>query len=260
LLALLAAREGSFIYFPSTALVARPEDYGLEAEELFLRAEDGIRIHGWWIRGDGERALLFFHGNAGNISHRLDRAKLIADRLGLDILLLDYRGYGRSEGRASEAGLYRDARAAYQAAAERGLTPERIVLFGESLGSAVALQLALERPCGAVILETPFLSVPALARKYYPYVPRFLIRTRFDSERKIARLSVPKLIIQAERDEIVPAGHARRLFDLAAPPKELYVIPGATHNDTYGAAGKQYFETWRRFLNAALSPGPVTSP
>ena len=256
MLALLAAMEGSLIYFPSRALDARPEDYGLGADEFFLRAEDGVRIHGWWIRGDGKRALLFFHGNAGNISHRLDRAKLLVNRLGLDILLFDYRGYGRSEGRPSEAGLYRDARAAYQAATERGFRAGRIVLFGESLGSAVALQLALERRCGAVILETPFLSVPALARKYYPYVPRFLIRTRFDSEEKISRLSVPKLIIQAERDEIVPAGHARRLYELAAPPKELYVIPGATHNDTYGAGGAEYFETWRRFLDAASDSGP----
>lgn len=256
LLAFLAAMEGRLIYFPVRALDANPGDYGLQAEELRLTAEDGVRIHSWWVRGGGERVVLFFHGNAGNISHRLERAKLFAERLGLDVLLVDYRGYGLSEGRPTEAGLYRDARSAYQAAIGRGLRPEQIILFGESLGSAVALQLALERPCGAVVLETPFLSVPALARKYYPFVPGFLIRTRFDTESKIARLDVPKLLIAAGEDEIVPSSHARRLFELALPPKELYVIPGATHNDTYAAGGDEYFDRWRKFLDIIPStPG-----
>lgn len=252
LVAGLIPMEGSFIYFPSRRHDARPEDYGLEAEELWLRAEDGVRLHSWWIRGEGKRVVLFFHGNAGNISHRLDRSRLLVDRLGLDILLLDYRGYGLSAGKPSEAGLYRDARAAYRAAADRGFSAGGIVLFGESIGSAVALELALERPCGAVILETPFLSVPALARKYYPFVPRFLIRTRFDNEKKIPQLAAPKLIIQAERDEIVPPSHARRLFELAVPPKKLYVIPRASHNDTYAAGGSEYIEVWRQFLEDAL--------
>ena len=252
LLVLLAAMERSLIYFPTRAPDASPKDFGLEAEDLRIEAEDGVRLHAWWVRGAGRRVVLFFHGNAGNISHRLERGKLLAEGLGVDLLLLDYRGYGISEGRPSEAGLYRDARAAYRTAADRGFPPDRIFLFGESLGSAVALQLALERPCAGVILETPFLSVPALARKYYPFVPGFLIRTRFDSESKIPRLSVPKLLIAAGEDEIVPASHARRLFELALPPRELYVIPGATHNDTYGIGGNQYLERWRRFLEGRI--------
>lgn len=253
LVVLLATMERSLIYFPVRALDAKPSDFGLEAEDLKLETEDGVRLHAWWVRGGGKRVVLFFHGNAGNIGHRLERAKLLAEGLGLDVLLLEYRGYGLSEGRPSEAGLYRDARAAYKAATDRGLLPNRILLFGESLGSAVALQLALEQPCAGVVLETPFLSVPALARKYYPIVPGFVIRSRFDNEKKIARLTIPKLLIAAGDDEIVPLSHTLRLFELARPPKELYVIPGASHNDTYAVGGREYLQTWSRFLAAVPS-------
>jgi pimeloyl-ACP methyl ester carboxylesterase len=234
-------------------------DYGLPSEDLRLAAEDGVRLHGWWIGGlgrpeDRRFAVLYFHGNAGNVSHRLDRSKRLAERFGVDVLLLDYRGYGRSEGRPSEAGLYRDARAAWAEAVRRGFPPERIILFGESLGCAVAVQLATEKPAAGLVLETPFLSVPALARKFYPVVPGFLIRTRFDSEKKIARIAAPKLFIQAENDEIVPAAHARRLHALAPPPKDLYRIPGAGHNDTYVVGGEDYLRAWERFLRS-ISPG-----
>jgi fermentation-respiration switch protein FrsA (DUF1100 family) len=244
----LLAIESRLIYYPIREHAAVPSDYGLRAEDLRIETEDGVALHAWWVRGDGRRALLYFHGNAGNISHRLDRAQQVTRRFGLDILLVDYRGYGKSGGKPSEAGLYRDARASYRAAIARGFAPGDIILFGESLGCAVAVQLALEEPCAAVILETPFLSVPALARRYYPFVPRFVIRTRFDTESKVSRLTVPKLFLQAERDEIVPAHHARRLHELAPPPKMLYVIPGARHNDTYAVGGAGYWGAWERFL------------
>lgn len=251
----LLAMESRLIYFPIREHAAAPADYGLPSEELRLEAEDGVRLHGWWIRGlgreeDDRLAVLFFHGNAGNISHRLERSKLLAERFGLDILLLDYRGYGHSKGRPSEAGLYRDARAAYQEAVRRGFSSDRILLFGESLGCAVAVQLATEKPVAGLVLETPFLSVPALARKYYPIVPGFVIRTRFDSEKKIAGITAPKLFIQAENDEIVPGSHARRLHELALTPKELYRIPGARHNDTYAVGGEEYLRAWGRFLRS----------
>jgi fermentation-respiration switch protein FrsA (DUF1100 family) len=250
LIAIMSVMESRFLYFPVRALDATPSDYGLRSEELHLTASDGVRLHGWWIRAGGERVVLLFHGNAGNVSHRLDRAKLFAERLGVDLFLVDYRGYGLSEGRPSERGIYRDGLAIYDAAVERRFSPNRIVLMGESLGCAVAVEVALARPCAAVALETPFLSVPALARKHYPFVPTFLVRSKFDTEAKIGRVAVPKLILAAERDEIAPASHARRLFELATPPKELYVIPGAGHNDTYAVGGGPYLFTWRRFLAA----------
>jgi hypothetical protein len=236
-----------FLYFPTRDFGATPEAYGLTAEEVSVRSEDGTALHGWWIRGKGERGLLFFHGNAGNIGDRLDRAAIVSRRFGLDVFLVDYRGYGRSEGAPSEEGLYQDARATHRAAVDRGFG-ERIVLFGESLGSAVAIQLALDRPCAAVILETPFLSIRAMAREHYPFVPAFLIGSRFDNEGKVPAIAIPKLFLVAERDQIAPPAHGRRLFAIAPEPKTLYVIPGAGHNDTYLTGGDAYWQTWERFL------------
>jgi len=248
LVLMLRELEASFIYFPQRQYDARPEDFGLAAEALSLESSGGVRLKGWWIHGSGSKALLFFHGNAGNISHRLERVRILVESLGLDVFLVDYRGYGESSGKPSEEGLYADGEAISRAATERGFPPDRIVLFGESLGCAVAIETALRHPCLALILETPFLSIAALAKEIYPFLPAFLIRTRFDNEAKIARITVPKLIVAAERDDVVPPGHARRLFDLAAPPKDFYVIPGATHNDTYLAGGRQYVEKWKEFL------------
>lgn len=239
--------ESRFLYFPARSLSATPESFGLRADELSLLTEDGVRLHGWWIKGVGGRALVFFHGNAGNIGDRLDRARIFNERLGLDVFLVDYRGYGRSEGQPFEDGLYRDARAVYAHASTR-FHSNQIVLFGESLGSAVAIQLATEQPCAGLVLETPFLSVPAMARKHYPFVPAFLIRSRFDNEAKIGSVSAPKLFLIAERDEIAPPEQGRRLFELAAEPKTLYVIPGSGHNDTYVTGGEAYWKSWSQFL------------
>ena len=241
--------EGRFLYFPTRPLAATPESLGLRADELFVRTEDGVRLHGWWIKGVGGRALLFFHGNAGNIGDRLERAQILNERLGLDVFLVDYRGYGRSEGSPSEDGLYRDARAIHAQALER-FRPGQIVLFGESLGSAVAVQLAIDRESAGVVLETPFLSVPAMARKHYPFVPTFLIRSRFDNESKIASVRSPKLFLVAGQDEIVPPDQGRRLFELAPEPKTLFVIPGAGHNDTYVTGGEEYWRAWSLFLGS----------
>jgi len=259
--------EDRLLYFPLRRLDALPADYGLRSEELSPIASDGVRLHGWWIHGGGDRVLLLFHGNAGNVSHRLDRAKLFAENLGVDLFLVDYRGYGRSAGRPSETGLYRDGLAIYDTAVERGFPAERIVLFGESLGCAVAVEVALARqgdrgtarspaegPAG-IALETPFLSVPALARVHYPFVPGFLVRSRYDTQSKIARVRSSKLFVAAALDDVAPAAHARRLFELAKPPKELLVVPGAGHNDAYVAGGEDYLAVWRRFLDA-IDSGP----
>jgi hypothetical protein len=239
--------ERHFLYFPTRTLSATPDTYGLAAEELDLRAEDGVRLRGWRLHGNGRRALLFFHGNAGNAGDRLDRARVLVRRLGFDVFLVDYRGYGLSEGEPSEEGLYRDARAVYGAARERGFSEENIVVFGESLGSAVAVDLAAHRPCGGLVLETPFLSIAEMARVHYPFVPRFLVRSRYDNAAKVGGVRAPKLFLVAERDEVAPPDQGRRLFELAAPPKTLYVIPGAHHNDTYVVGGDEYWRKWEEF-------------
>lgn len=247
---LLRSLEAGFIYFPTRDYDTLPRDLGLRADDLSLQSKGGVKLAGWWIHGEGRRALLYFHGNGGNASHRLDRARILVEHLGLDVVLVDYRGYGRSTGRPDEDGLYADGEAVADAAAARGFPPERVILFGESLGCAVAIETAIRRKCAGVILETPFSSIAAMARRYYPFIPPFLIATKYDNEAKIAGLAVPKLIVAAERDDVVPPEHARRLFDAAREPKEFYSIRGAMHNDTYIAGGREYLEVWRRFLES----------
>ncbi len=256
ILAFLVLRQDRLIFFPTRTLASGPDAFGLKAEELSIRTEDGVRLHGWWIKGNGRRALLYFHGNAGNAADRLARAKILNERFALDIFLVDYRGYGRSDGSPSEAGLHRDGRAIENLAASRGFAADRIILFGESLGSAVAIQLAIERPCAALVVETPFLSISAMAREHYPFVPSFLISTRFDNAARIGAVEVPTLVIVAERDEVAPPTHGLKLFELARGRKKLFVIPGAHHNDTYEVGGEPYWRAWGDFL--ATLPSPPT--
>ena len=252
LVAGLLVRERRFIFFPSRVLEAKPTDYGLNAEEFPVVSADGTALHGWWIHGQGERVLIWYHGNAGNISHRLETARVFVERLGFDIVLVDYRGYGLSEGTPEETGLYMDGLAIYDATIRRGFDPERLVLFGRSLGAAVAVEVALHRPAAGLVLETPFRSVRAMARSMYPFVPSFLIRTRLDNERKISQIRMPKLILHGDRDNLVPISHGRTLFELALPPKRFFEIPGASHNDTHVVGGREYFEAWEQFLSDRL--------
>lgn len=253
--AVLVARQESLVFFPDRQLRLDPSLYGLSAKPVSPRTADGIELHGWWIQGTGRCALLYFHGNAGNIGDRLDRVKLLVAELGLDVFLVDYRGYGKSGGRPTEAGLYSDGLAIYEAAATSGFEPSRIVLFGESLGCAVAIETALHKPSAGLILEAPFLSIAAMAKRYYPWVPRFLVRLSFDNRAKISKVTAPKLIAQAQRDEIVPPEQTRRLFELASPPKTYYVIAGASHNDTALAGGRPYLEAWKLFLDETVPAG-----
>jgi fermentation-respiration switch protein FrsA (DUF1100 family) len=243
--------ERHLIYFPQRAHDVTPRALGMAHEELALVAEDGVRIHGWFLPAKGSRlTLLVCHGNAGNVSHRLDRALLAQSHLGTDVLLFDYRGYGRSEGRPDEHGTYRDARAAWQWLVAKGQAPERIVIFGESLGSGVALQLALEQPrARALVLESAFASVPAMARAVYPFLPLWpFVRTRYDNLAKVGGLRLPLLMLHGERDDLVPFAQGRRVFDAAPEPKRFHAIPGASHNDTYVVGGEAYWQALREFL------------
>jgi fermentation-respiration switch protein FrsA (DUF1100 family) len=242
--------EKHLIYFPMRAHDATPVGLGLAHEELALRTEDGVRLHGWFLPVEGSRlSLLVCHGNAGNVSHRLDRALLLQSRLKLDVLLFDYRGYGASEGSPDEEGTYRDARAAYRWLVARGIGPERVVLFGESLGSAVALQVAVEVEARALVLESPFASIPEMARAVYPFLPVWpFVRTRYDNVAKVGRLRMPLLVLHGDRDEVVPFTQGRRVFDAAPEPKTFFAIPGASHNDTYLVGGEAYWQALRAFL------------
>lgn len=250
--------ERKLIYFPQRAHEVEPRDLGLAFEDLVLTAEDGVRIHAWYLPppGGARWTVLLAHGNAGNVSHRLDRTLLLQSRLGAAVLLFDYRGYGRSEGSPDEEGTYRDARAAYRWLVEEKRVPkDRLVLFGESLGSAVALDLALSRPCRALVLESPFASVPAMARAVYPFLPLWpFVRTRYDNEGKVRRLAVPLLVLHGERDEVVPFAQGRRVFEAAPGPKRFHAIPRAGHNDTYVVGGDAYWDAVRDFLETLPPP------
>ena len=232
------------LYYPAGLPAERsaPAAHGLDpGEEVWIegKGKDGPDLHAWWIPsragGTSRGAVLYFHGNAGHLAGRAEIARRWAER-GLDVLLFDYRGYGRSGGSPSEAGLYRDARAAYRhLRRERGLSPERILLHGHSLGAAVAVELASERPAAGLVVSAGFASVPSLASRLYGWLPdrafRGWTRNRFDSESRIAGARLPVLTVAGGRDEIVAAAEVRRLYEAAAGPKRWVEVAGARHND-----------------------------
>jgi pimeloyl-ACP methyl ester carboxylesterase len=237
------------IFQPTPGVDLAPEALGIEAESLFLTTEDGVRIHAFFLPAPGAtRSLLFLHGNAGNASHRLPNAADLA-ALGADVLLLDYRGYGLSEGRPDEEGVYADARAGLEhLQVSRNFPPERIVVFGRSLGGAVAVDLAVERPLAGLILESTFTSVADVAREATGIPLGALIGRRFPADEKIRRVRCPILFFHGDRDRIVPFQLGRRLFAAAPEPKTFEIIAGAGHNDTTLVGGAGYFQRIGRFL------------
>jgi len=243
--------DKEFIFHPERGIEATPESAGLAFEDVYFTTADGVRLNGWFVPGTGSpEVMIWFHGNAGNISHRVDNLRRFHNELGLSVFIFDYREYGRSEGSVSEEGTYRDAEAALVWLQSRtGLEANRIVYFGRSLGAAVAVELALKSPPRALILESPMTSIREMARKVMPYLPvGFLIRTEYDSLSKIGKIHAPLLILHGDRDDVVPFEQGRRMFEAANPPKEFYVIPGASHNDTYLVGGSPYWEAWKKFL------------
>jgi fermentation-respiration switch protein FrsA (DUF1100 family) len=247
--------EKQLIYHPSRGHDVSARELGLASETVALTAEDGVKLDALFLPAKEPRlTILLAHGNAGNLSHRLDRTIFLQSQLGASVLLFDYRGYGRSEGSPDEEGTYRDARAAYRWLTEaRGVSPDRLVLFGESLGSAVVLDLALAHPCAALVLEAPFTSVPDMAQVVLPFLPRAFVRTQYDNIGKIARLRVPLLVLHGERDEVVPFSQGRRLFEAAPEPKRFYAIRGASHNDTYIVGGDAYWRAVAEFLDTIVA-------
>ncbi len=200
--------------------------------------------------------LLWFHGNAGNISHRLENIRLLHDKVKINILIVGYRGYGRSEGRVSEEGTYMDGEAALKYLRTREeVDPKRIVFFGQSLGAAVAADLATREECLALILETPFASIREMARAAFPFLPIGpLLRTRYDVVEKVKRVKAPLLVLHGDKDEVVPFEQGKKVFEAASPPKEFHTIRGAHHNDTYIVGGDAYFAVLKDFIERAAGP------
>ena len=253
--------EESLIFFPSVYPEGAWQPPGLKFEDAWFEADDGTRLHGWFVPAaeDPPRAaVLFAHGNAGNLSDRADIVGTFANRFGASTLIFDYRGYGRSSGQPSEAGVVADARAARRWLAQRAGVAERdVVLVGESIGGAVMVDLAAADGARGMILENTFGSLPEVAAFHYPWLPiRLLMRSRFDSAAKIGNYHGPLLQFHGEADTIVPLESARRLFDAANEPKRLLIVPGGDHNDPRTPA---YYAAVDHFLREL--PGvPVPKP
>jgi fermentation-respiration switch protein FrsA (DUF1100 family) len=232
---------GSLLYFPSREIIETPDRAGLDFRELVLPTDDGERLHGWWIpaRADSLGHLLLCHGNAGNVGDRVLHAAMLTG-VGFDVLLFDYRGYGRSSGRPSEQGTYRDARAALACLLlQPGVDAARVLYLGESLGGAVAVDLALERPPAGLVLLSAFTGIRELGRVHYPFLPAALIPDAYPTLRRIHALRAPLLVLHGERDEIVPLAHGRALFEAAPEPKRIHTFAGLGHNDLVPLAGSE---------------------
>lgn len=243
------ARQSRRVYRPLRELIAAPAARGLAYDDVIFTAEDGVRLHGWYVpRADARYVLLFFHGNTRNISWCLDSLELF-HRLGFSTFLFDYRGYGRSEGRPDEAGTYRDARAAWEyLVRERGIEAGRIVMLGRSLGGAIAAWLAARHAPRALVLESTFLSFPDVAAELHPRLPaRLLARYRYPVKEYLREVRSPVLVIHSRDDELIPYRHGCQLYEVAGEPKRLASIAGPHYNG-YLLSGEQYAEALARFF------------
>jgi fermentation-respiration switch protein FrsA (DUF1100 family) len=257
---LMALFERSLIFFPTRYpdglwdTEAAAQGSGCVIDDHYFAAGDGVRLHGWWCRRvdappDGP-VLLFFHGNAGNLSHRADLLIELATRTPAGVFVVGYRGYGRSQGRPSEDGIYLDARAAWKhLTGEMDIRADRIVIFGKSLGGAVAVDLAMDVDAAGLIVESSFTSIADMAGAHYPFVPKFMIRTRMDSVGKIMAVSYPKLFIHSRNDQVVPYRLGRALYEAAPEPKRFHEVVGSGHNETWIVGGNAYFEALSGFVS-----------
>ena len=250
------AFQSRLVYFPnvpSRAIGPGPDSIGLAYESVEILTEDGIRLDAWYVPVREPRGtVLFFHGNAGNISHRLDSLRVF-NKLGLATLIFDYRGFGRSEGVVSEQGIYRDAEAVWRHLTdERGIPAEEVVLFGRSLGAAVAAYTASRHGPGALIIESGLVSVPDMAAEVYPWLPaRWLARIWFPTGDYLQTVTCPVLVVHSRDDEVIPIKQGLRLFKVAREPKQFLELRGG-HNDGFLVSGRRYLDGLDAFLTASL--------
>lgn len=240
--------EKKSIFFPFRELEATPKDLHLAFEDVYLDTSDGEKLNAWFVPSTGsQRMLLFFHGNGGNISHRLESIDIF-NKLGLGIFIIDYRGYGASTGRPTEKGIYLDAQAAYDyLLRQKNIRPENIIVYGESLGAQAAVDLASKNKVAALILEEAFTSAKDMSAAIYPFLPTIFLSVKFDSSNKIKKISCPKLIIHSRNDEIVPFRLGRKLYDAAPEPKEFLELTGG-HNTCIFDSHDLFVSGLKKFL------------
>jgi len=263
ILVLMMLFEESLIFLPMRYPEGDWHPAMLEHEDVWFETSDGLRLHGWYCPARRHSpVVLFSHGNAGNITHRADEIALWRRRLNVAVFIYDYRGYGRSEGKPNERGVYEDARAAYRwLRRQQGVEPDRIILRGKSLGAAVAMQLALEEPHMGLILESAFTSAPDMGALLYPWLPvRWLMHTRFDNISKIRRYRGPVLITHCRDDTVVPYRMGRQLFEAANEPKWFYEIKVGDHNDLHPLIDEGYLPAIQQFIERCRSIVAETGP
>lgn len=241
--------QSRLLYLPGRDLVATPGRIGLQYEDLRIKTSDGVTLSGWFVPHPQPRAtLLFFHGNAGNISHRLESLEIF-HRLRMSVLIIDYRGYGKSEGRPSEEGTYRDAAAAIDFLRQRDIPPQGVIVFGRSLGAPVAAWLASREPVAALIVESAFASVPRMAAELYPWLPvRWLSRFRYDTAAHAAAAKSPVLVIHSREDEIIPYEQGRIVYNAVSGKRAFLELTGG-HNDGFFVSGTRYTNGIDRFIS-----------
>lgn len=251
LVAFVYLTQASMLYLPhipGRELDATPDAIGLAYEDVGLEASDGVNVHGWFVPGESPRTLLYFHGNAGNISHRLYSIREFHD-LGLSVFIIDYRGYGQSGGKPTEKGLYRDGEAAWRYLTDdRGIAPDNIIVFGRSLGGSVASWIAAREQPAALIVESSFTSVPDIGQDAYPWLPvRWLTRFKHSTRDEVAKATCPVLVVHSRDDEIIPFHHGEAIYGAANEPKQFLEIRGG-HNDGHEVSATVYSEGIRNFL------------
>ena len=248
--------QSRMIFYPDIAgreLISTPENIGLAYQDVAFVSEDNIKLHGWFIPEEKAKAtVLFFHGNAGNISHRLDSIALF-HRLGLNVFIIDYRGYGQSEGKTTEKGTYRDAEAAWNYLHQtQGISAKQIIIFGRSLGASIASKLASEHTPAALIIESGFTSVPSMGQRFYPFLPvRWLTYFKYDTKEYVKNISCPVMVAHSKDDEIIPYDEGLEIFAAAPEPKQFLEMQGG-HNDGFIVSGTSYVEGLRSFINNNL--------
>ncbi len=255
--------EKKFVFFPSADLVDTLDRLGVDHEDISIVTDDGVELHGWYIPGSSDFTWLWFHGNGGNISHRVDELALMHHRLGVNLLIIDYRGYGRSAGKPSESGTYQDARAALRYLQhDRQVPPGKMVYFGHSLGSAVAVELAEAHPPAGLVLISPFTSMRDMARLSFPYLPLlgWLIGDRYNSHARMGGIHSALLVIHGDQDETVPWSQGKKLFEAANQPKYFNVLSGTGHNDTYSSGGESYWRALEDFQSRLQGRLDVSQP
>jgi uncharacterized protein len=245
--------EHRLIFFPDQETAGMP---AAPFEDVFFDAVDGTHLHGWWLPRPGAAgALILSHGNAGNISHRAVAGDFLREELGVNVLMYDYRGYGRSDGSPSEEGTYSDIRGAYSHVQSRGFKPESIILMGQSLGTAVTMDLAADENVGGVILEAPFTSVAGMARRFWWSLPvRSLLSTKYDSLSKISRVKSPIVFVHATGDPVVPYALGRELFEAANAPKQFFEVPADLHEGATMGLGLEAVKQLKALLNSSSEP------